>query len=151
MGTRISTEPKLEDSLQKDDSVIHELYDDNYNLFKDTQTQIEDMKRMAETIIPFPIEPSFRAGTFDNAQKYIQAFVHDQSMRLKWIGESSGIIPNHCYIYRHSDGDVFTFWRKHGESYAIKPYIPYKDDLITPDFFEHIVLPDGAGIVPVPV
>ena len=32
MGTLISTEPKLEDSLQKDDSVIHELYDDNYNL-----------------------------------------------------------------------------------------------------------------------
>ena len=153
MGTRISIESKLDDSLQKDDSIIQELYDGNYPLFKEIQSQIEVMKRMAETIIPFPIEPLFRAGTFDNTKNYIQEFVHNQSSRLKWIGESSGFIPNHCFIYRHHDGDVFTFWRKHGESFAIKPYIPYTDNFADKDdgdllLFEHIVLPDGAGIPP---
>ena len=142
MGTRISIEPKLEPT------VLEDVYDENEVLFNEVHANVCNMKNQTETIIPFPVEPSLRRGTSDEAYHKIEYFNDSPSLRLKHIGESSGFIPAHFWIYRHDDGDVFTFWRKNHENYAIKPYIQYPDDILAAGFFETLVLPPGAGIPP---
>lgn len=102
-----------------------EVFCDSYELLNIIRKEIINFKKEPNNIIPFYIEPSFKREIQLEVDERIEKFIDNPNLVLKWIGESDRNVADHQYIYRDSDGDIFTFWRKNDTNYSIKSYIHY--------------------------
>lgn len=89
-------------------------------------------------------EPQLGYDKMMAAREKIDAFIKNTDSTLEWVGNVKG---HNQYIYRHHNGDIYTFWYKHCLN-CIRKYTNNKDVLDSTSFVVpfDIELGVGAGV-----
>jgi hypothetical protein len=91
--------------------------------------EIEGITQKTSTIFPF-MEPSQSVEESEAAKLCRDEFLNKQDERVRMIGVSMDKYSSkQQYMYRHSDGEIYTFWMKNNNIIFLQKYIHVDDDI----------------------
>lgn len=125
---------------------------------KRISSEIEYMTQKTSTIFPF-MEPSQSVEEKEAAKLSRDEFLNKQDERVCMIGVSMDKYSSkQQYMYRHSDGEIYTFWMKNNNIIFLQKYIHMDYDInvelaLSDDDepsitfpFDNLTVASGAGL-----
>ena len=139
--------------------IVQEVMDNWTEAFvKRISLEIEGTAQKTSTIFPF-MEPSQSVEESEAAKLFRDEFLNKQDERVCMIGVSMDKYSSkQQYMYRHSDGEIYTFWMKNNNIIFLQKYIHVDDDInneleLSDDDessiafpFDNLTVASGAGL-----
>ena len=125
---------------------------------KRISSEVEDVTQKTSTIFPF-MEPSQSVEEKEAAMICRDEFLNKHDEQVRMIGVSMDKYSSkQQYMYRHKDGEIYTFWMKNNTIIFLQKYIHVDDDIndksaLSDDDeqsitfpFDNLTVASGAGL-----